>query len=405
MAYSISNLKSDLAGILHGTTVNQVTGIDNLIDRAARQVLLDCDPQETKRIQQFANPIFNQVYDYALPTDVKGNRIIDIRPQTPRTQTQVWSQRYNQYFDINKLTALANSFTLNFDTASKTVRINSPSLPAGDTVNNASSITNNGTWAVDSVVATTLTEDDQNYISGGSSLKFNLASGANPSTGYIENSTMTSVDLTDYLNVGTIFLYVYLPTGTDFTSITLRWGSSASAYWSLSATTAADGTAFQNGWNLCSFTWSSASQTGTPDESAIDYLRVSYTYNGTAQTAVRLNNIVARLGSILEIEYYSKFMFRSSAGAFQETVTADTNLINLDTESYNLLLYQVCIQLVQQTQGADALQYDSNYFTQMYERALQRYTGMYKSEVQKPQSIYYRLPKPTQQGWRIRRGF
>jgi hypothetical protein len=185
---------------------------------------------------------------------------------------------------------------------------------------------------------------------------------------------------------------VYLPTASDFTSVGLRWGSSSANYWSSTATTTHEGTTFQNGWNLIRYDWSSASSTGTPDSSAVNYLRITYNYNGTAQTAVRLDSIISRLGTIMDIEYYSKFLFRdASTGAFQETVTADTNLINLDTESYNLFLYLVARFCAQQNQGANS-GFDETYFRTLYEADLAKYTARYKSELQKPQSRYYSIP-------------
>ncbi len=48
--YNVQDLKNDLTGILHGTTTNQIQNLDGVINRAARQLLLDVDPQETKRI-------------------------------------------------------------------------------------------------------------------------------------------------------------------------------------------------------------------------------------------------------------------------------------------------------------------------------------------------------------------
>ena len=67
--YDIQTLKQDITGMLHGTTANQIVGLTsdtnyNLINRAARQLLLDLDPQETKRIVEFVGPIFNSVFAY-----------------------------------------------------------------------------------------------------------------------------------------------------------------------------------------------------------------------------------------------------------------------------------------------------------------------------------------------------
>lgn len=399
MSYSVTQLKADLTGALHGTTLNQITGLDNLIYRAARQVLLDVDPQETKRIVPFANPIFSNVYDYAVPSDLKGNKVIDIRPQVNRQLRDVFTQTYNQVFDTTKVLNNQNQFTILYNTGVKTIRIDAPYLPPGITINTADSITGNGTWVVGGT-ASNLTVDNVNYASGAGALKFDLAAGAPGSVGFLENSTMSAVDLTDHLNQATEFLYSSFPTASNFTDVKLRWGTDAANYYELTFTTTFEATTFQNGFNLLGSPWLGATVVGAPTVSSIAYVRVSWTYDGTAQTGVRLDNIVSRLGSILELEYYSKFLFSDAAsGAFHETVTDDSNIINLDTESYNLLFFQVAYLASQQQQGKNALQYDGQFTQKGYQDVLKRYQAMYKSEVQKPRQVYYKQPNPAYTQW------
>lgn len=389
MAYNITALKSDLTGVLHGTTNNQIQGLDNLINRAARQLLLDCDPQETKRIVEFAAPIFNSVTDYPIAADLKGNKIIDIRPQVNRIPRDVWGQSYNQAFDLAKQNIFqsVNMFTINFNTGLKTIRVNAPYINPPVIIDNVSAISANGTWATGGT-ASNLAVDNVNYVYGSGSLEFDTTTGA----GYIENSTMSEIDLTQSLNQSSIFTWVYVPTGADLTSVNVRWGSSSTDYWTSTVTLNQQGNAFVNGWNLCQFVWSTASTVGSPDVTAINYGRI--TLNTTANmTACRVNVFESILGLIMEYEYYSKYMFRDAVtGAFQETVTDDSNLINLDTESYNLLFNLVAYLATQQQQGLDATFYDGSFFGQQYQQDLARYKSMYKSELQKPQSSYYRVP-------------
>ena len=148
--FSVQDANSELEGVLHGTTTAQIENLTGVHDRTARQLLLDLDPQETIRIAQFAGPIFEGVVDYPIAPDVKGNKVIDIRPQVNRLPRDVWTQAYNQAFDIVKqdVFGLANMFTINFSTGIKTIRINAPFLPAPVIVNYASSTTANGTWSV-----------------------------------------------------------------------------------------------------------------------------------------------------------------------------------------------------------------------------------------------------------------
>lgn len=398
MAYSITDLENDLEAIIHGTTINKIINPFALFNRAARQILLDLDPQETKRVVQFTTPIFNSVWDYPLAADVKGISIIDIRPQVNRTSLDVYNQLYNQAFDVAKQNtgALKNDFTINFNTALKSIRVNAPFLSPPISLNTAESTTSNGTWTTGGT-ASNLTNNSQNYIDTLSSLKFNVATG----TGYVENSTMSPVDLTNNLNQATQFLYAYVPTGSSLTSIELRFGSDSSNYYKISATTTQQNTTFQNGWNLVAFPWSSATTVGSPVITAIDYIRVSYVVSASL-TGVGLNGITSSLGTYLEYEYYSKYLFRDSVtGAFQETVSNVTNLINLDTETYNIMTDLVALLAAQQTQGGSMVA-DVNFFQKKYDEAISKYKGRYKSELQKPQSIYYKKPnKSYGGGWWI----
>ena len=381
-------MKNDITGVLHGTTINQIQGIDNLINRGAREVLLDVDPQETKRTMEFVGPIFNSVFDYPIAADVKGNKLIDLYPQVQRIPQDIWTQAYNQAFDVAKqnIFSFQNMFTINFNSSLKTIRINAPLLNPPVIINQIESKTDNGTWTAGGT-ASSLAVNNSNFVQGAGSLQFNVKTGA----AYIENSTMNSVDLSTVENQSSLFVWVYIPTGATLTSVNLRWGSSASDYWSVTVTQNQQATAFVNGWNLCQFTpWTVGA--GTPNSSAINYARVTLNVTGS-MTACLVNGLDSVLGTILSYEYYSKYLFRNaSTGTYQETVLDDSDLVNLDTESFNLLTYKVAGLATQQQQGLDAMFYDGPYFENKYQQALLRYKSMYKSELQKPQSVYYKQP-------------
>ena len=392
MSYNIQALKNDLTGMLHGTTSNQIQNLNGVINRAARQLLLDIDPQETKRQVEFVAPIFNTVFDYPIASDVKGNKIIDIRPQIDRIPQDVWTQGYSQAFDVAKqnIFSFKNMFTINFNTSLKTIRINAPFLNPPVIINQIEAISTNGTWATGGT-ASNLTVNNTNYAQGAGSLQFDVTTGA----AYIENSTMSALDMTQPLNQSSIFTWVYVPDASKLTSVDVRWGSSSSNYYHQTVTQTQQGTAFQNGWNLCQCVWASATVVGTPIITAINYGRVTLNVTGS-MTACKVNGLNSILGTILQYLYYSKFLFRdSSTGAYQETVTDDSNLINLDTESFNLLLNQVGYLATQQQQGLDASFYDGSFFKGAYDAGVIRYKAMYKSELQLPQNTYYSQPNTS----------
>lgn len=397
MAYDVTALKSDLIGVLHGNTLNQIYNVNGVIDRAARKLLLDCDPQETIREVAFTTPVFNSVYEYAIASDVKGISLLDIRPQVNRFVDQVFNQDYSQQFDMARMNAgnsgLLPQFNIKFNSALKTIEINNPYAPAPVIINSAEGTTINGTWTAGGN-ASNLTTNNVNFVASGGSLDFDLAAAG--SSGYVQNTTSQSVDLSELENQSNLYLWTYLPTGSVFTSVTLQWGSSSSDYWTKSTSVTQANTAFQDGWNQLGYVWADATSVGTPDSSAVTFVKVAWAYDGTAQTGVLLNNVTCNKGQILNYLYYSKYLFRDlNTGAFQETVTDDSNLINLDTESYNLLFNLTAYFASQQQQGQNALQYDGAFFEKEYTSALEKYKLRYKSQTQKPRQKYYQLPNPN----------
>ena len=386
MSYNIATLKADLEASLHGTSLNKVTNINGIFNRAASQLLFDLDPQETKRTVAMASPIFSNVYDYYLPNDLKGNKIIDIRPQANRKLTDRYPQVYNQDFSLGKYQSTQPMWTLNFNSGYKTVKIENNLIASGINLNNADTVNGNGTW-VASVGASNLDQDNLVVVDGqSSSLSFDITG----TQAVLTNSTFSSLDCSSQNDQASIFFFVYLPTASDFTTVQIKWGTDASNYWLKTINSTNVGTVLQDGWNLLQADWQTAIQVGSTDNSDIGYLQVIWNYSSTTQVGVRLNSIYSRLGVMSEIEYYSKFMFRdATTGVFQETVTSDSNIVNLDTETRNLFFYLVGSYAVQQIQGIDAQFFDSNFFDQKYQNGLFRYKQLYKSEVQKPQTSYY----------------
>src|SRR6202000_714678 len=146
--------------VIHGTTTNQVTNLNGLHNRIARHLLNDIDPIETVRKVLSTTPFYTGIWDYACPSDLKGNRIIDISPQYERNPGQIIGQTFNQPFDIQKnFTNPASLFTIQWNNAVKTIRLNDTSLPAGVLLDSCNATTN---WST-SGTASGLTENNVNY--------------------------------------------------------------------------------------------------------------------------------------------------------------------------------------------------------------------------------------------------
>jgi hypothetical protein len=384
---TIQSLLNDLSSTIHGTTANKVPNIFAHINRAGRTVLLDVDPKETQRIVALPQ-VFNNIFDYPIPTDVKGDGMIDLRPQAGRSPRDIFVQGYSQNFDAYKGVSLSNKIITQWNTGVKTLRIEAPTLTSPITLCDTGTITG---WTA-TAGAQNISLDTSLNVAGGGDIQFDLAAGSG--TGSVQISTLSPVDLTGHVNIDTLFFWVYLPSGTSVTSIALRWGTDVTAnYYTGTVTTTQQGTAFQTGWNLISIPWSTATKVGSPTSTLFKAVQLIVSYNSTLQTGVRFCNLTSNTGYIFELQYYSKYLFRNpSTNIFQETVVdvaTDANtLINLDTDSYNLLFNKCAFYVAQALQGSDAA-YDATVWDTEYSTALQKYKNINPSEkIIKTESYY-----------------
>lgn len=392
MSYSVNTANADLLAVTHGLTINSIPNINGLHNRTARKLIADIDPIETVRKNLTVTPLFSQVWDYACPADLKGNRIIDISPQYIRSPGQVITQTFNQPFDIDKNFAFPPSeFTIQWNNQVKTIRINDTTLPQGTVLDSCDAV---NTWATGGT-ASSLTEDNVNFASGSGSLSFNATTG----TGSISETLPSTLNLSAQLNQASWFYYLYLPTGSQLTSTEIRLGSSSSNYYSRVLTVTNEGNAFATGWNLIRGDWLGATVVGSPNVTALNYLYIGVTVTAN-QTGIKVDNIISTMGLYRTLEYYSKYLFRDAVtGAFQETVTDTSNLINLDTDSYNLYFNLLAYYAAQTLQGLDALFYDANFFLGEYEKDKAKYTARQPSQVQKSRQSYYTPDKGGYGKW------
>jgi hypothetical protein len=378
MGRTIAQLRSDITRKLHGTNINHVQGEFEVYAEASRAVLSDIDFYETKRIQSITNEIYAGVYDYSLPTDLKGNKIIDIRPQTERQQTDFPQQNYTVEFDRYKE---KDTFNIRDNSGFRNLRY-SKNVGYSTVLHNSDSLDNNGNWVADDD-ATNINLDTLNYVTSGASIRFDVD--GSTTTASIVNDGLGKIDLTDYKNIGAFFVNVYMP--SVITNITLTWGNDASNYYTKTVTQP-QYNAFVVGWNLIRFDWRGATSVGTPDTD-ITYLKLSIEYDGLVNTDYRVSKIICSVGKIYEIEYYSKFMFRNNAGLWIEEPSNLTDVIVLDQEGYNCYLYKVLELLAPDIQAENA-SFDYAIYEKKYLSTKFAYQSKYKSEIRLPVQYYYK---------------
>lgn len=188
-------------------------------------------------------------------------------------------------------------------------------------LHNCDSLTANGTVAA-SGDAINLTIDEVILEEGSGALNFDVSAGTSL---VITFTDIANQDLEELQNKSHLTLKAWLPTITNFTSIKVRWGSSASDYWEKTETLPAGNRALEVGKNLFAFRWADATETGTPDVNNMDYIEVTITYSvATTDTDFRIDDI--RIGTEVEMEldYYSLAMTKDVAGDYQLEFNPDS---------------------------------------------------------------------------------
>ena len=331
MSYTYLDYQNAVNDGIHGK-ITTIIGLRAFLNRAVRRVNSIVDLQSTKRTTSLSPGIYNQVYSYPAPADLKDNAIVDVRRQYDRVEE--FNQTTAEEFDRRK-THDKSSVAVDDRDGVKVLNIATDLNTDELVINTCDSLTDNGNWVVTGD-ATNLTADTQRSINGSASLRYDMNSGAILAT--LEVPDMIAVDLTNYKD-REIFVWQYIPLVTGLTSFTARWGSSASAYWTATATTTADGLAFKVGWNLLKFSWP-ASATGSPTITAVNYfqLRINKTALMAASNEWRTDFIVARAGDVHDIIYYTRYFWTTAAGVYIPDSTADTDLLVADEDDFELLV-------------------------------------------------------------------
>lgn len=365
-----------------GTSLDDIQGMSdyNLFSEAANNLLSKIDPLETIRHGEV--DVFDGIYDYTSPTDLKGKKILDIRPQVNRLVTDNVSQSYIEDFDRDKED---QKFSVEFDEGSKFIRYKN-NVGNSITVDDVEDTDWTGAGGASNVEVDTIL-----YSEASASLRFDIGA----TGGYVENTSLTSVDLSDHENKSTLYRWVYFPDSTIISSVALRIGSSSSNYFTITGAIAFG--SIKNGWNLYKFEWNGATETGTTVTTAMVYERLTIV-STALDTDIRIGRLESKLPVPSEFVYYSNALFRPASGAtWLTTPTDDTDIVNLESEAENIFINECCVLIADDLQQYD----DMRKFMQklgIRDDGTLTGEGLYgdykrnkPSEAIKPQSTYYKV--------------
>jgi hypothetical protein len=250
------------------------------------------------------------------------------------------------------------------------------SRPIDDTSVTISDLDSVGTWLLFGD-GTNLTKDSDNYVKGSACINWDISSAGGTTAG-IQNSSLTAFDISEYLGEGSVFVWAYITSATYLTNFILRVGSSSSAYNYITVTTNNEGTAFYAGWNLLRFDFVNKSTTGLPTNIACTYVAIFMTKAGAkiSETYYRFDDLTMRKGEHYDLIYYSKYGWQTAAGAYLENSTADTDLLNMDTEEIRLIEYKAA-ELMERTLKNPT---EGDRYFNIYQTRIKEYQFKYPSE-------------------------
>ena len=376
MLYKQSDLQNSVWDPLVYPSITNQLSVQDVMNFAVREVFAVVDLRSAKRLYTLPVGLFDDIYDYPCPTDLKNLGIIDVVPQVRRSRsfgmTLVGSEEFDQ-----KKSYIKNLISFNDHDLLRKLRISVFVDSDAMVISQLSTILDgSGNWTTVGD-ATNLRQDNYNYVRGNASLEYDIGSGGTTTAGIV-NSTLNVFDITNYVTVGSIFVYVYLSDATNISNLVLNIGNDSSNYYSMTATTNNEGVTLYEGWNLVRFDFSGATLTGTVTENECKYAEIymTKTTGKISQTDFRFNYMVMERGTINNLLYYTKYGWQDSSGNYKENSTTSTDTLVCDTDEYDLIVKRTRMEGDRRLKDINALTLD----TQDFNQAVMEYRLRYPSE-------------------------
>jgi len=337
--YTQTNLRSKINAGVQGK-IDILLDDTETMNGAVRDVLANVDMRSNLRRSALSPNLFNGIFPYLCPADLKYYSIVDIPAQAKRSDGE-WFLVPPEEFD-RKDGSKHGMMAIDDYEGKRVLKLSSAVDSKSVTISELDSTTSGGgTWAAFGD-ASNLAADNADYVKGNGSLKFDL-SAAGGTTAGIVNSAVSTIDMTDYFGgTSSFFVWVKINSATNLTNYILRFGTDSSNYYSKTVTTQSDGTAFVAGWNLLMFNVSSYSTTGTPTVASMKYFAIYMTKTAgkISETDYKFDWLVLKKGVIDYVKYYSNYGWQTSAGAYILNSTTTTDLLVADDGEFQIFAKQ-----------------------------------------------------------------
>jgi len=396
--YKVSNIIQDVDRKLHSGGTSQTQDFYGALDEARRNLVSKISPPELVRTTYIEEALYDQVERYAVPSELKFKEVINIVMLSSyrnvdtlsRPLKQVYSRQFSQ-----KRPGARNVFAINYENGIKYANIfNMKGMynAQQQAIHEANSLTEDGTWNVGGNMVN-LRADSLKYITGTGSLAFDINNSSN--TGYIENHTLESFDLEDFIQKGAVFTFFDIPVQDIISSIKITLGSDstnlATDLYQFTVNRPHDGNEFISGWNMLRFPITEMSQVGTPNPKALTYIRFDITTTGVSMNNVRLENIIAKKGNVFEMVYNSSYCFIDPVtGIWKKRATANSDMTPLEEETYQILMLETASVIQKELYGNNSgAKSDITDIEGQLKYAYREYNDKYPSEIISPSSDTY----------------
>lgn len=329
---TISNFKDILTSKTGGKPLGKIPNFYSMLYQAMLEMKSKTDIPSAIRTVQLTNPIYTNVNDYAIPSDVTLGGIINLRPIEEDNSFYDYNRGNQRQLGIEKKYGVQNKYATKHNNGIQYLFIDTnTTLPV--VINDCESLTSNGTVALYGS-STNLQLDRLQKVSGGASISF--ANGASSSNGI----TITGLTAVDLSSQNDMLANVYIPTITNLSGIQLVLGQSASAYYTGAVSTDFFGNALKVGWNFIRIPKTSFTVgLGSPTWTNVTYARVELIGTFTVATeGWRVDSLLAQVGALYEMDYYSNLQFQSVTGTRLDKPSQDADYILLQDDELALFL-------------------------------------------------------------------
>lgn len=352
--YTRANLKSRLNGGIQGR-IGILVDSDDTCNDAVREVANQIDISSLLRTYTLSPKLFNGVYDYPAPPDLKSNNITDIPPQVKRSDGQ-WFLVSPEEFDRTK-DYIKGQVALDQSNGIDTLKIATNLDDQVITLSTLASLNaGGGTWTtVGDLINLAVDADD--YLCANGSLAGSIGNGGTTTAG-IQNTGLNVTDITKYMQGNSaLFAYVKINDPTGITNYQLNIGSGTSAYYFKTVTTQNNGNAFVAGWNLLRFDLTTLPSVGSPDMTKITYAALFMNKLNTKvnEAGYKFDSMKIRRGQIYNVKYYSRFGWQNASGAYIENSTQDSDILVADSTEYNMIIHMAKMKAMEELKEWDVV--------------------------------------------------